>query len=55
MELNKFEVFGKYLAGIPNPVIIRWTSHTDHEDIVLRDSDNNRYEIKIYQNKESAN
>jgi hypothetical protein len=52
MNINKFTDLGKSLEGIKGAVIVKWQSHDDHEDIVIKDFEHNRYEIKFYPNKE---
>lgn len=33
---------------IPGTVVSRWTLKEDHEEIILKDSNNNLYEINFY-------
>lgn len=43
----------RIVKEIKGGVIERWCSEEDFEDIVVRDENNNRYEIKYYPQKES--
>lgn len=53
MNLSQFAALGEALKGIPDAMIVRWNSHDDHENIIIKDSEQNRYEIKFYpQHKE---
>lgn len=49
MEMtNPFTLVDILTKTIPGTVVSRWASGSDHEEIVLRDSYNNLYEIKFY-------
>lgn len=51
---NPFALVEILTKAIPGTIVSRWSANSDYEDIVLKDSHNNLYEIKVYPSKDEG-